>query len=35
MNIWLAAAPNSQVAHGALGCMVSLNDLCDRALRPL
>ena len=27
MNIWLAAAPNSQVAHGALGCMVSLNDL--------
>ena len=35
MNIWLAAAPNSQVAHGALGCMVSLNDLCDRAPRAL
>jgi flavorubredoxin len=35
MNIWLAAAPDSQVAHGALGCMVSLNDLCDRAPRPL
>ncbi|HZB41769.1 MAG TPA: MBL fold metallo-hydrolase, partial [Ilumatobacter sp.] len=35
MNIWLAAAPNSQVAHGALGCMVSLNDLCDRAPRRL
>lgn len=35
MNIWLAAAPKSQVAHGALGCMVSLNDLCDRAPRAL
>lgn len=35
MNMWLAAAPHSQVAHGALGCMVSLNDLCDRAPRPL
>ncbi|MDP9419037.1 MAG: MBL fold metallo-hydrolase [Actinomycetota bacterium] len=35
MNMWLAAAPRSQVAHGALGCMVSLNDLCDRAPRPL
>ena len=35
MNIWLAAAPNSQVAHGALGCMVSLNDLADRAPRAL
>ena len=35
MNEWLAAAPNSQVAHGALGCMVSLNDLCDRPPRPL
>jgi flavorubredoxin len=35
MNIWLAAAPNSQVAHGALGCMVSLNDMCDRAPRAL
>ena len=35
MNIWLSAAPASQVAHGALGCMVSLNDLCDRAPRPL
>jgi hypothetical protein len=27
MNMWLTAAPNSQVAHGALGCDVSLNDL--------
>lgn len=35
MNIWLAAAPNSQVAHGALGCDVSLNDLCDRPPRAL
>src|SRR3954447_19896129 len=35
MNMWLAAAPDSQVAFGELGCMVSLNDLCDRAPRPL
>ncbi|MET0727494.1 MAG: MBL fold metallo-hydrolase [Acidimicrobiales bacterium] len=35
MNMWLAAAPNSQVAHGALGCNVSLNDLCDRPPRAL
>jgi flavorubredoxin len=35
MNMWLAAAPASQVAHGALGCFVSLNDLCDRPPRAL
>jgi flavorubredoxin len=35
MNEWLAAAPRSEVAHGALGCMVSLNDLADRPPRPL
>ena len=35
MNMWLAAAPASQVAHGALGCMVSLDDMCDRPPRPL
>jgi flavorubredoxin len=35
MNMWLTAAPQSQVAHGALGCLVSLNDLCDRPPRPL
>ncbi len=35
MNMWLAAAPNSAVAHGALGCFVSLNDLCDRPPRAL
>jgi flavorubredoxin len=31
MNELLAAAPRAEVAHGALGCMVSLNDLADRA----
>ena len=30
MNEWLAAAPQSQVVAGEVGCMVSLNDLCDR-----
>jgi len=35
MNMWLAAAPDAQVAHGALGCSVSLDDLCDRPPRPL
>jgi flavorubredoxin len=35
MNLWLAAAPQAQVAHDALGCMLSLNDLCDRPPRPL
>jgi flavorubredoxin len=35
MNMWLAVAPDSQVAHGALGCEVSLNDLCDRPPRAL
>ncbi|SFK98973.1 MBL fold metallo-hydrolase [Geodermatophilus ruber] len=35
MNAWLAAAPRAEVAHGALGCMVSVNDLADRPPRPL
>ena len=35
MNELLAAAPHAEVAHGALGCMVSLDDLCDRAPRKL
>lgn len=35
MNQFLAAAPNAQVAHGAMGCVVSLNDLCDRPPMPL
>ena len=35
MNKWLAAAPRAEIAHGALGCDVSLNDLCDRTPRAL
>jgi flavorubredoxin len=35
MNEWLAAAPDAQVAHGATGCLVSLNDMADRAPRVL
>lgn len=35
MNQWLGAAPQSQVAHGQIGCMVSLNDLADRPPRAL
>jgi flavorubredoxin len=35
MNKWLAAAPQAEVAHGMIGCMVSLNDLADRPPRPL
>jgi len=35
MNLWLGVAPQSRVAHGAVGVMVSLNDLADRAPRAL
>ena len=35
MNEFLAIAPESQVAHGAMGCMVSLDDLADRRPVPL
>jgi flavorubredoxin len=35
MNQWLAAAPRSTVAHGAMGNAVSLNDLADRPPRNL
>src|SRR3954449_11535900 len=35
MNSWLAAAPQAQVAHGAVGCLVSVNDMADRLPRPL
>jgi hypothetical protein len=35
MNEFLAAAPNAEVAHGTLGCLVSLNDLADRLPVPL
>lgn len=35
MNEFLAAAPHSEVAHGALGCLVSLNEMADRPPRAL
>lgn len=35
MNEWLAIAPNATVVQGEIGCMVSLDDLADRAPRPL
>jgi flavorubredoxin len=35
MNELLAAAPHAEVAHGALGCMVSLNEMADRPPRAL
>jgi len=35
MNQWLAAAPRAEIAHGGLGCMVSLNDMADRPPRPM
>ena len=35
MNELLAAAPHAEVAHGVLGCLVSLNDLADRPPVPL
>jgi len=35
MNAWLAAAPKAEVAHGMVGCGVSLNDQADRAPRML
>ena len=35
MNEWLGVAPQSTVAHSTTACIVSLNDLADRAPRPL
>jgi flavorubredoxin len=35
VNEFLAAAPHAQVAHGALGCQLSLNDHCARPPRPM
>ncbi len=35
MNLWLAAAPRAEIAHGAIGCDVSLSDMADRAPRVL
>ncbi|MGQ0464987.1 MAG: MBL fold metallo-hydrolase [Sporichthyaceae bacterium] len=35
MNSFLAAAPQAQVTHSAIGCMVSVNDLADRPPHPM
>jgi flavorubredoxin len=35
MNDWLAVASQAEVAHGQTGCLVSLNDMADRAPRIL
>jgi flavorubredoxin len=35
MNDLLAAAPSAEVAHGGLGCLVSLNEMADRPPRAL
>jgi flavorubredoxin len=35
MNLWLAAAANAEIAHGATAVDVSLSDLADRAPRLL
>jgi flavorubredoxin len=35
MNLFLAAAPRAQVAHGELGCLVSIDDMADRLPRRL
>ena len=31
VNMLLAAAPQAEVIHGPLACMLSLNDMCDRS----
>jgi flavorubredoxin len=35
MNLFLAAAPHAQIAHGRIGCEVNIDDLADRPPRPL
>lgn len=30
MNLFLATAPQAEVIHGPLACMLSLTDMCDR-----
>lgn len=35
MNEFLTVAPNAQVAHGALGCMVSIAEMADRSPRAM
>jgi flavorubredoxin len=35
MNEWLAIAPSAEIAHGQVGCSVSINDMADRPPRLL
>jgi flavorubredoxin len=35
LNQWLAVAPHATPAQSQIGCMVSIEDLADRAPRPL
>jgi flavorubredoxin len=35
MNEFLSVAPAAQVAHGGMGCMVSIAEMADRPPRPL
>jgi flavorubredoxin len=35
MNDWLAVAPRAEIAHGTIGCLVSINDMADRPPRML
>jgi flavorubredoxin len=35
MNEFLAAAPHAEVVHGAVGCMISLNEMADRPPRAM
>ncbi|MBF6347664.1 MBL fold metallo-hydrolase [Nocardia flavorosea] len=35
MNLFLEAAPGAEVAHGEVGCLVSIDDLADRQPRRL
>ncbi|MFD4406265.1 MBL fold metallo-hydrolase [Nocardia sp. NPDC058499] len=35
MNLFLEAAPDAEVAHGEVGCLVSIDDLADRPPRRL
>ena len=35
MNKWLEAAPDAQIVHGQLGCMLSVADMADRPPRAL
>jgi flavorubredoxin len=35
MNEWLAVAPRAEIAHGVIGCLVSIDDMADRPPRQL